>query len=495
MTSSCPICCEEYTKQLRSKIVCPNNDCNNEVCTACIKQYLLSTTKDAHCMGCKMPYEYKYLVEIVSNNWLTKDYQKHRKKLLLDREISQIPATMDLANRTIEIDNISLILDDIYKKKKELREALKLLDNNRNELIRKQQAIRRGQGEGDKKKKFIMACPDPDCRGFLSTNYKCGVCSKWTCSKCIELVGEHAELEYHECNPDNVKSAELIKKDTKPCPACGERIYKIEGCDQMWCVSCNIAFSWNTGVIDNGKVHNPHFFEHLNNQGQGFRNPGDQVCGGLPNWWGMQDTLKQFILYPSTEKYWKEALEIHNNEHFIKNRLAVLFANASHFIDRQNHMNPVLWRYCQLVYRKIVEFQRYHLDTCRTGLTTYQNNSDLRIAYILKKINEKELSTKILRKDKLRKKYRDTLYIYELLHAVSIDCFRLLERILNDFKNHKLSADYTEPISQIFTQFIQLEKTREYCNKELMNVSKIYKNQVIQINIKWGIVYSKYNSY
>ena len=93
MTSSCPICCEEYTKQLRSKIVCINTNCASEACISCIKQYLLSTTNDAHCMSCKMPYEYKYLVEIVSNNWLTKDYQKHRKKLLLDRELSQIPAT------------------------------------------------------------------------------------------------------------------------------------------------------------------------------------------------------------------------------------------------------------------------------------------------------------------------------------------------------------------------------------------------------------------
>ena len=87
------------------------------------------------------------------------------------------------------------------------------------------------------------------------------------------------------------------------------------------------------------------------------------------------------------------------------------------------------------------------------------------------------------------------MYIYELLHAVSIDCFRSLERILNDFKSQKLSHDYSEPIDQIFTQFIQLEKTREYCNTELMNVSKIYKNQVIQININWRIIYSKHNSY
>ena len=34
----------------------------------------------------------------------------------------------------------------------------------------------------------------------------------------------------HECNPDSVASANLIKKETRNCPSCATPIYKIHGC-------------------------------------------------------------------------------------------------------------------------------------------------------------------------------------------------------------------------------------------------------------------------
>ena len=40
------------------------------------------------------------------------------------------------------------------------------------------------------RKKFIMPCPADDCRGFLSTSYKCEVCKKFSCPKCLVVLGE-----------------------------------------------------------------------------------------------------------------------------------------------------------------------------------------------------------------------------------------------------------------------------------------------------------------
>ena len=31
----------------------------------------------------------------------------------------------------------------------------------------------------------------------------------------------------------------------------------------MWCINCKTAFSWSNGTIENGIVHNPHYFEYL----------------------------------------------------------------------------------------------------------------------------------------------------------------------------------------------------------------------------------------
>jgi hypothetical protein len=153
---------------------------------------------------------------------------------------------------------------------------------------------RAGARRGEAKREFIMKCPDEGCRGFLSSAYKCGTCEKWTCAHCLDVLGPNKDIA-HTCNKDAVETAKTIKAETRPCPKCGTRIFKLEGCDQMYCTmdGCGTAFSWNTGQIETGRVHNPHYYEWLRRTGGGQapREAGDIPCGGMPGYYDLMRPL------------------------------------------------------------------------------------------------------------------------------------------------------------------------------------------------------------
>ena len=122
--------------------------------------------------------------------------------------------------------------------------------------------------------KFTRKCPHEECRGFLDTDMKCGLCVQQFCEHCNEVIIDSD----HVCDPETVETMKLINKDTKPCPKCGTMIHKIDGCAQMWCTECHTAFDWRSGRIETGRVHNPHYFEFKKRS----REHGDIPCGGRP---------------------------------------------------------------------------------------------------------------------------------------------------------------------------------------------------------------------
>lgn len=108
---------------------------------------------------------------------------------------------------------------------------------------------------------FNIKCSNNNCKGILNNeNYFCIICDKYTCKDCHELKEEN-----HICNINNKKSVELYMHDSKPCPKCKILIYRIEGCSMMFCTHCFTGFDWNTEIIYKNNIHNPHYFELMNN--------------------------------------------------------------------------------------------------------------------------------------------------------------------------------------------------------------------------------------
>ena len=467
MDNTCQICCNDFNKSTRTPVKCKNQECKVLACKECVRTYLSTQTGDPHCMGCKIAFDDNFIVMNLNRTWCEKDYRQHRKGILLEQQMARMPETVEAAERFNEINAIAEKNIELSNQIADLRRAIRQLEieRNRNE-VRIYNLNRHGNPEGkeQEKRKFIMACPDDDCRGYLSTGYKCEMCKLFTCSHCLKIIGPDKNNHNHVCNEDDVKTADFIKSTTKPCPGCGERIFKIEGCDQMWCTQCHVAFSWKTGIVDNGVVHNPHFYAHQRaGGGAPMRNPGEIACGGMPNWWNIRNVMRNryYILHSPHKSDFRKFIENIGDLH-----------------------------------RTFAHIQHYELQRARQKIRDNANHEPDRIRYLLKQITKEELANNVIRKDKLRRKYTELVHIYELIHVVSVDLFRWIENyIANESPKPPRYTDVELTImSDINEKINELEALRVYANEQLGTISVSYNQKVPQFRpITWTMDSKKFS--
>lgn len=431
--TTCSVCCENFTKCTRAKITCCQDDCKYDACKSCVRQYLLSTTSDPHCMNCKKAWSQKFILENTNKAFYDNDYRKHRKKLLLETELSKMPETMPAVERISKIKEEETHITKLNAQISEFRKAIAEIEKEKSVHSRAMLRLKSGKEVKDERRAFVMPCPSNDCRGYLSTQYKCDLCKLYTCPDCNEIIG-HNKTDEHTCNEDSKKSAELIKKDTKPCPTCGTRIFKISGCDQMWCTECQVGFSWTTGKIATGVIHNPHFYQHQraqNGGGAAPRNPGDVLCGGLCTF----NTLRVNILnrYPD-------------------------FKGRQEFTD---------------CHRFVAHITYHELVNCREKVRTLSNHEDLRVQYLMKEKTKEELSSAVFRQDNTRRKYMEMLHIYELLSVVAIEGFRTL------CDSGSVNPAFLREANKFMRDYKALCK---YCNEQLAEISAVFSNVMLQVD-------------
>ena len=99
---SCPICISNYNKALRSKVICCH--CQYDACKTCVRQYLIQTTHDAHCMNCRKKWDLEFLKNNLNANYVTSEYKEHRANILTDRVISQVEEYYNGALLIVESD-------------------------------------------------------------------------------------------------------------------------------------------------------------------------------------------------------------------------------------------------------------------------------------------------------------------------------------------------------------------------------------------------------
>lgn len=298
----CSICYEDTkpTGPLRA-ISCLA--CKGITCGKCTETYLLGLAGDPHCPGteCNAVWTRSFLVEHMTKAFMTDRWKNHRELVLFQREQALFPLTQPLIENRRQAKELR---KDVYRIQAEAAEIHKqyqakmceayMLENRISRLEQSRLANGGAETAAKQAATFTRKCMKEGCVGFLSSQYKCGVCEGCFCPRCFDPIDKVRD-NLHTCNPDSVATAEMIKKESKPCPKCGISICKTEGCDQMFCTSCLTPFSWASGqIVNHGRIHNPHFFEYLQrNGGIVPRAAGDVPCGGLPDWY----TLSRDVQY------------------------------------------------------------------------------------------------------------------------------------------------------------------------------------------------------
>ena len=112
-------------------------------------------------------------------------HRKYTKDLLFDMEKARFPETMPAVENVIQLEKLTVLSIEYDAKMEALRRQMHNLRNEKDAVLSSINDIKYGKKKKDSVKKFIRACPANDCNGFLSTGYKCGVCSKFTCPKCF----------------------------------------------------------------------------------------------------------------------------------------------------------------------------------------------------------------------------------------------------------------------------------------------------------------------
>ena len=431
----CSICCENINASNHKKVTCPFCDFNS--CRTCVQTYLTSVSTDPHCMGCKKLWNREVVDGACTKIFRDTKLKKHRETILFEREKCLLPQSQEAASRVLQGRRIDKLMQDA-------EEEINKIKHNINQLYRTKIGILNGvsqQGASTEKRVFVRRCPVNECRGFLSTRWKCQICDNNICPDCNEVK----QGDDHTCDPNNVETVALLKKDTKPCPSCGTMIFKISGCSQMWCPDCHTAFDWNTMRIETGKIHNPHYYEfQRNGGGQANRENGDIPCGGIPSLIEIMD-------------FFGIAISRFNRHHI----------NLPTYNESPDK-NTVF-----KIHRIVLHIQNVEMPRV---IDREVDNQPMRVRYLLNELSEDDMKIMLQRNEKSREKARDRTNILQMFCDVTGDLLRqMIVRVIT------------------IDQFLENEnRLREYARDAFTTIHKRYSCSTDWISDSWEFVKNNY---
>lgn len=430
-SNQCPICIEKFNKSQKKPIVC--QFCTYTICKNCYQKYCIDQ-RECKCMNCRKVHSLSFFYTNVSTVFLKGDWNNVQMNKLFELEQAKFPETQMFIEENTKINErlikINNFLDDLRIEKFNLMNRQKHIQYNGNYTPPNKDAI-----------KCVLPCPN--CNGLIMKNFTCGLCKTKVCENCGDVLG----LDDHKCDPQKVESLKFITQTTKPCPKCGTRIHKIEGCDQIFCTVCHTAFSYRTGHIETGRIHNPHYYEYLRSiseNGEIRREEGDIPIQGCC---------------------------IYDDEHLIE--YYTVIERTSQSYNRAQRL------YIDNLYRSMLHIERVEKPNFNLHMNTDRNNEiikqrDLRVLFLVGRISKKRYETKLRTRQKKIEKSEE---VYPILD--------LIVRVINDeLKGLPLLCDNERFLSLVGN----MNKLIEISNEALNRSEKILKIKLFRIGHDFSIL-------
>jgi hypothetical protein len=449
-SNMCAVCCDPFTKQVRKPIVCPVSTCGYSACQTCYKTFLTTDgVTSSKCMNCNTEFTPAFLKSHFPESFIKADLRQHFTEILVQRQVAQLPMSQPRAEREIQARAKASQVAEIEKLIKSLLVQKRILQDDIRFL---RSAPTHGSADNETVAAFQRKCCDPECPGFVSSAWKCGICSKFSCSHCHEVKGTtREEIEAHECNPETVESIKFLKTDTKPCPACGVYIHKTAGCDQMFCTSCKQLWSWKTGRIEkNG--HNPHYLEWMRNHGGGLqRDPQDVQCGR---------EVDRAFSYTMNAQY---------NRLIIRCKDEAVQASFHSFFEKQ---------FPELA-RSLIHLRHYDIRHFQEEADTEQRGSVLRVGYLCKDFNTTSFRRRVFNLNKTGEISRNIMDLLVAVQNAAADIMYRAHKQMTDLgsyfervsKREKVEPiDETQAYRDILSTFSELTELHNYAQTCLEEV-------------------------
>lgn len=450
---NCQICTLAFTAKLRIKTTC--NNCNFECCKKCLVTYIKSSNKGLTCMNCKADKTDDELSKYMSKLSINSLYSKVLKEYVFDLENKLLHST----RKQLMISN----------KKKELTTVMNALIIELGEDVRN---IYEEKINNISLDNFSMCLGD--CKKYIYRDsdenfYNCTDCNVTWCYKC-EMQCDSIS---HKCDINVINSINSIQKETKPCPTCGIKIFKIDGCSQIMCSECNTFFDFNTGLQDKKEEpkHARNYIEMLDkfeievvgeNLYKEF-NENIKVCNNYDLWKNIEykEIIRDFIFVESLLAF------IINCKTFLRNNLLEKLN-----IKKYNELNRKDFINGSLTEKSFKTYSLYSYKLFKRRLSVAKNLTfiEFNLEKLLHK-NVKEFNN-FKQKNKLTKKN-----LFKISSNIEKDVSELILNIKQDIKSDCIIEYKTND-----NKIVLFNSIRILSSDKLINIAFIdfcYNNNII----------------